>query len=242
MIDTSFSVRLFLRTVLILAAVIGFGYSIFFNQQLSTLRQRHAALRARVGLLDVVDPDQVVITHVAVTDDLIPPGVTKAHVWQFRMHIPANYGPYYHNKQGLVKADSPQGRGGSGGSWSSPKPDPIETLATYALIQTDDQWLFCATASDGSSSTVLPNDFTFDSMDDLTIEPVVTEGETRVFDRDEAICLFRLRKRELAKKRDGTDEEDLYQGYVIYLLSQKHKDDFDAWASGQTNAMRESLP
>ena len=229
-----------LRIILTVVAVVGFGYSIHCNQRLSKLRQTHADLRKSVGLLEIEDPDKVVITHVPVPDEAIPPGVSRAHVWQYRIYIPANYGPCYQTKHGLVKADSPQGKGGEGNSWASPHPEPRETLATMALIKSDGNWLVCRTTDSGSSSSSLPNDFTFESLDDLVVEPVVKEGETRVFDTDEAICLFRLREKELATNGNGKSEKDLYRGFVVYVFSQQHQDAFKAWATGTASSMKKA--
>ena len=229
-----------LRITLTTVAVVGFGYSVHYNQRLSKLRQTHTDLRARAGLLEVEDPAKVAITHVPVSDEAIPPGVSKAYVWQYRMYLPANYGPCYVTKRGLVKADSPQGTAGASSSWSSPQPEPQEALATMALINSDDDWLFCRTTGGGSSSSNMPNDFTLESLDDFVVEPVVEEGQTRVFDTDEAICLFRLREKELATNRNGETEKDRYRGLVVYLFSQQHQDDFKAWENGQASSMEKA--
>jgi hypothetical protein len=229
-----------LRITLATVAVVGFGYSIYHNQRLSRLRQTHTDLRKRVGLLEVEDPGKVAITHVPVSDEAIPPGVSEAYVWQYRIYIPANYGPCYQTKQGLVKADSPQGKGGTGTSWSSPQPEPEEVLATMALIKSDGKWLFCNTTGSGSRSSSVPDDFAIASLADLLVEPVVQEGETRVFDTDEAICLFRLRDMELATNRNGETEKDLYRGFVVYVFNQQYQEAFGAWASGKASSMKEA--
>ena len=228
-----------LRIALSTLAVVGFGYSFHYTQRLSELRQTHTDLRKRVGLLEVDDLRKVSITRVPVPEGAIPPGVSKAYVWQYRIYTPANYGPCYRTQRGLVKADSPQGQGGSSSSWSSPKPEPKETLASMALIKSDDKWLFCRSADGGSSSSNLRDVFAPESFDDLVIEPVVEEGETLVFDTDEAICLFRMREKELATKRNGEAEKDLYRGFNVYVFSHQHQDAFNAWATGKTSSMKE---
>ena len=229
-----------LRITLTTVAVVGFGYSIYYNERLSKLRQTHTDLRKQVGLLEVEDPSKVTITHVPVSEDAIPPGVSKAYVCQYRIYIPANYGPCYQTQSGLVKADSPQGKGGRASSWSSPQPEPQEVLATMALIKSDGNWLFCNTTGSGSESSSVPDDFAIESFDDLLVEPVVQEGETRVFDTDEAICLFRLREKELATNRSGETEKDLYRGLVVYVFSQQHHEAFRTWASGKASSMKEA--
>ncbi len=234
-------IRRLLRFVLALLAVVGCGYSIYFNRLVSELRQFHADLRARVGLLEVEDPSKVSITRVPFSEDAIPPGVNEAYVWQYRIHLPANFGACYQTQNGLVKADSPQGRGGSSSNWSSPKPEAYEVLATMALIHSDGKWLFCRTADGGSSAYGIPDDFKFESLDELVVEPVVEEGETRVFDADEAICLLRLREKELATNRAGAPEKDLYRGFVVYFFSRQHEGAFTAWASGRASSMQEGI-
>lgn len=229
------------RITLIIIAIVGIGFSFAANRTVRELRLTHAELRKRVGLLEVEEANKIAITHVTASEDMIPPGVSKAHVWQYRIYIPPNYGPCYQTKQGLVKADSPQGKGGSSTNWSSPQAEPMESLATMALIQTDDKWLLCRTTDSGSSSSVLPSEMQFDSLDDLVIEPIVEQGQTLVFDVDEPICLFRLREKEMAKDRRGNPEKDLYRGFAVYLFSHKHQDAYKAWASGQARSMKEAL-
>ena len=232
--------RRLLRIILTTAAVVGFGYAIYYNQRLSKLRQTHTDLRKQVGYLEVKDPSKVTITHVPFSEETIPPGISKAYVWQYRIHLPANYGPCYQTQRGLVKADTPQGKGGRGTSWSSPQPEPKEELATMALVENDGKWIVCSTSGGGSRSSSMPDDFKIESLDDLVVEPVVDEGETRVFDTDDAICLFRLREKELATDRNGNPEEDLYRGLVVYVFSQQHQDAFKAWATGNASSMKEA--
>ncbi len=220
--------------------LVGLGYSIYFNQRLSKLRQTHTDLRKRVGYLEVENPDKVAITHVPVAEKVIPPGIDGAHVWQYRIYLPANYGPCYRTQRGLVTADSPQGSGGHGSSWSGAEPEPKEELATIALVKHDGNWILCRTAGSGSSSSSMPDEFSLESLDDLVVEPVVREGETRVFDTDEAICLFRLREKEFATDRNGMPEKDLYRGLCFYVFSEKHQDAFNAWAEGKTDSMAEA--
>lgn len=227
-----------MRVTLAVVALVGFGYSLHYNQRQSELRLTHAELEKRVGLLKVADPSKVAITHVPVSDDLIPPGISEAHVWQYRIYLPANYGPCYKTRRGLVTADSPRGNGGGGSSWSSPRPEPEESLATMALIKDGDQWLFCRTTGGGSSSSNMPSDFDLESLDNLVVEPVVKEGETRVFDTDEAICLLRLREPNLATKRNGETEKDLYRGFVVYAFSQQHEAAFKSWENGEVASMK----
>lgn len=227
------------RIVLALAVLIGIGFSIRYNLELSRLRETHAELREQIGLLDVADPKKVAIAHVPLPDDAIPPGVEHAHVWRYRIHIPANYGPSYKIQRGLIKADSPQGRGGSGSSWSSPQKNSEEALASMALIKSDGRWIFCRSTGGGSSTSSMPNDFDFDSLDDLVIETAISpDDKTRMFETDEAICLIRLREKTLAKKRNGKNEEGLYRGFSVYLYSAKHRDAFEAWSEGETTSMQ----
>ena len=231
------------RIALSIAAVIGVGCSIHYNQKLARLRQAHSELREQVGFLEVEDPTKVAISYVPYSDESIPPGVTQAYVWRYRMHIPANYGPCYRTQRGLVKADSPQGRGGSGSSWSSSSPEPKEVLATMALIQSDGKWIFCRSAQGSSSTSNMPDEFDIDSLDDLVIEtPVSAKDATRTIETDEAICLMRVREKDLAKKRNGETEKDLYRGFAVYLFSSQHKDAFSAWASGKAESMQEAKP
>ena len=229
-----------LRIFLTIVAVAGFASSIYYNQKLFKLRQIRADLQKQVGLLEVEDASQVVITHVPVSEETIPPGVNKAYVWQYRIHIPANYAPSYQSINGMVTADSPQGRGGSGSNTSSPNPEPQEALGSVALVQNQDSWMLCHTSMTGSSSLNMPDGFSFETLDEVVVEPVVQEGETRTFNVDEAICLFRLREKNPATTGDGENEKQLYRGVVLYLLSQEQQAAFAAWASGNASSMEET--
>ena len=93
----------------------------------------------------------------------------------------------------------------------------------------------------GSSSSKLPDDFAFETLNDAVVEHVVEVDETRAFDADEAICLFRLREKKLATNRKGETEKDLYRGMVVHMFSKTHQDAFRAWAGGKVGSMKEAL-
>ncbi|MCM2369028.1 hypothetical protein [Aporhodopirellula aestuarii] len=223
--------------------VVGAVFSIQSNWKLSGLRKTHSKLREQAGFLDVEDPSKVAVSFVPFDKDDIPPGVEQAYVWRYRIHFPANYGTCYKTQRGLVKADSPQGRGGSGSSWSSPKPAAEVVLATMALLKTDGKWIFCRSVGGGSSTSSLPKDFNFEDLDNLVFEPLVSPGDkTRTFETDEAICLIRVREKQLAKKRRGGTEDGLYRGISVYVFNSNHKDAFEAWAKGNATSMKEAMP
>ncbi|EMI57368.1 hypothetical protein [Rhodopirellula sallentina] len=232
-----------LRILLVIVAVVGCGFSIVSNQQLSAAREEHVELRKQVGYLKIDDPGKVVVAQIPASDEVVPPFVHQAHVWRYRIHLPANYGPCFKMQRGLVSADSPRGQGGSGSSWSMGNSEPEEVLSTMALFQHGDKWMFCR-SSDGSSSTSsLRKDFVIGSLDDFVIETPVSIGdEARMIDKAEAICLLRFREKELAKKRNGEPKKNLYRGFAVYLFSAKHRDAFEAWANGKVDSMKEFQP
>ncbi len=231
------------RIILILLSLIGIGFSIRCNLELSRLRQTHADLREQVGFLDVADPSQVAISHVPTSDDAVPPGVDQAHLWRYRMYFPANYGASYRMQHGLVKAVSPQGRGGSSSTWSGPKAKSEEALMTIALIKSDGKWILCRSVGGSSSTSSMPKDFDFESLDELVVEtPLLPSDKTRTYATDDAICLIRLREKQLAKKRNNKPEKDLYRGFNVYVYGAQHKDAFDAWSQGEATSMKEATP
>ncbi|WP_236622263.1 hypothetical protein [Novipirellula maiorica] len=231
------------RITLSLAVIIGVAGSIGYSRQLAQLRRTYAKLRTQAGELEVDDPTKVAICPMPFLDDDIPPGVDQAYVWRYRVHIPADYGPAFRTQRGLVTADSPQGRGSSGGSWGGSNMESEELLMTMALIHSDGKWRFCRSSGGSSSAGVLPDDFKIESIDDLVIDvPVPADVGTRVFDTDEAICLIRIREKNLAKKRNGKTEENLYRGFVVYMHSNEYKDAFEAWAKGAADSMQEARP
>ncbi len=223
------------------AAVVGFWSSFGHNQRLSELRQIHTSLRKQVGFLEVVDLTKVTITQVPVSDEMIPPELEDAYVWQFRMHLPAEYGPCYQSSAGLSKADAPQRVIGSQAYWSAKNPEPMEELITFALIEDDGNWIFSSSNGGSSNTCHLPDDFAIESLDDLLVEPVVKEGTTCTFDTNEAICLFRLRERQLATKQNGSVQQGLYRGAAVYVCGEKYQDAFRAWVSGDANSMKEAM-
>ena len=230
-----------LRVVLVIVAVVGVAFSIHYNQTLAQLREDHANLQAQVGVLKISDPSKVAISYVPHSDDAVPPGVTKAHIWRYRIHVPANYGLCHVLKRRLITADSPRAKGGSSSTWNSPKPEAEQMVATLALFKSEGRWLFSRTTGGSSSTSNLPNDLQLDSLDDFVVETAVSADDpSRVFDPDEAICLFRLREKEVAKKRNGKDEKGFYRGVSLYMHSEKRKDAFTAWASGKAESMDEA--
>lgn len=228
------------RFILAMSAIVGLGCSIYYNRQLSELTREKDQLRETVGYLDVEDVDSVVITRIPVSEEAVPPGVEEAFVWQYRVYFPAGYGPCCTTQSGLIRADTPQGhRGGSSGSYSGSQPEAKKSVLTAALVKDEGKWLFCRTTDGSSSASWLPSEFTFESLDDLVIEPVVEQGESRVFAPGEAICLVRLRQKDLATKRDGTPEKDLYRGFGVYVYGTKYQQAFSDWVAGKTDAMQE---
>ena len=230
--------------MLVIVAVVGVAFSIHYNQTLAQLREDHANLQAQVGVLEISDPSKVAISYVPHSDDAVPPGVTKAHIWRYRIHVPANYGLCHVLKRRLITADSPRAKGGSSSTWNSPKPEAEQMVATLALFKSEGRWLFSRTTGGSSSTSMLPNlpsDLQLDSLDDFVVETAVSADDpSRVFDPDEAICLFRLREKEVAKKRNGKDEKGFYRGVSLYMHSEKRKDAFTAWASGKAESMDEA--
>ncbi|MAP09326.1 MAG: hypothetical protein CMM00_11185 [Rhodopirellula sp.] len=229
--------------MLMMLLLVGIGLLIHSNLELSTLRRIHADLRDEIGLLEVEDPTQVTMVAVPTPNDVVPPGVEQAHVWRYRIHFPANYGASFSTQGGLVAANSPQGRGGSSSSWGNPNKTPEELLTTIALVKSDGKWICCRDTGGSSSTISLPDDFDLESLDDLVIEtPVALGDKSRSFETDEAICLIRLREKNLAKKRNGETENDLYRGFHLYVYGDKHRAAFDAWARGDTTSMQETTP
>ncbi|MCP4885828.1 MAG: hypothetical protein GY904_04350 [Planctomycetaceae bacterium] len=230
-----------MRIVLITILVFGFAGAIYLNHKRSRLRAAMTQLQKQVGAWEVGDKSKVVIAHIPVAEDAVPPGVDNAYVWQYRLHLPANYATCYDSTSGLVKADRPGGQS-RGSSSSGPLKEPEQSLVTMALIETDGQWKYCTHLGGSSSVSNMPADFSIESLDDFVVEPVVNENEIRVFDADEAVCLFRLREKVQATDETGKTKNELYRGCAFYLFSQERKADFNAWARGQRKSMEATQP
>lgn len=52
----------------------------------------------------MTDPTLVTMSAVPISQDMIPTGVQRAHVWRDRIHFPANYGPSFKMQTGLIPA------------------------------------------------------------------------------------------------------------------------------------------
>lgn len=226
---------------LALIALAGVVSSFSYSRQLHELRRQRSELTKRVGLLNVTDPERVHVTWVATGEDEIPPGVEEAHVWRFRIYLPANYGPCIYTRSRAVAADSPRSQGGGGSSWSSKEKDPVETQMTIALIKVDGRWMMSRVAENTSSATSFPDDLSFESLGDVVIDTVVSEGEPSTsFSKNDPICLVRVRGKEPIE--NNRTEVELYPGFVCYLVEADRRVDLERWARGEVDAMPEVEP
>ncbi|MCS7465582.1 hypothetical protein NZK35_02715 [Stieleria sp. ICT_E10.1] len=227
-----------LTWLIVLAAAIGIASSIYFNRRLFDLRRQRAQLAEDVGLLEVTDPKRVHVSRVPVGPDEIPPGVEAAHVWKYRIYLPAGYGPCLITGRRAIAADSPRSVGGSDRSSSSKNQDPVETVLTIALIKQETGWIFSRALGGSSSSSALPDDLPVDSLDELVVETAVTaQTPSQSFSVDEPICLLRLRGREPIEPQEG--QPTLYPGIVTYLMEFDRREAFEQWAEGKTDQMPE---
>ena len=227
--------------ILALISIAGVVCSLHYGRHLRQLRLEHDALAKQVGLLEVTDPKRVHMSWVPTSDEDIPPGIEAAHVWRFRLYLPANYGPCYYTRSRAIAADSPRSRGGSSSSWGGKKQDPVETVATLALIKADGRWMVSRINGGSSSTASMPNDFELESLEDLVVEPVVNEQTPRKsFSVDDAICLLRIRKKEpIDQNGKGPN---FYPGFVSYLVESDRKNDFEQWMNGKVDQMPEVQP
>ena len=132
--------------LIVLGAAIGIASSIYFNRRLFDLRRQRAQLAEEVGLLEV------------------PPGVEAAHVWKYRIYLPAGYGPSFVTGRRAVSADSPHSAGGRDSSWGGKEQDPVETVLTIALIKQESGWTFSQMRGGSSTSSTLSEDLPLDSL------------------------------------------------------------------------------
>ncbi len=224
--------------LIVLAAAIGIASSIYFNLRLIDLRRQRAQLAEEVGLLEVTDPKRVQISRVPVGPDEIPPGVAAAHVWKYRIYLPAGYGPCLITGRRAISADSPRSVGGRDRSSIGKKQFPGETVLTIALIKQETGWIFSRALGGSSSSSALPDNLPLDSLDQLVVETAVTaETPSKSFSVDEPICLLRLRGREPIEPQEG--QPTLYPGIVTYLVESDRRDAFEQWVEGKTDQMPE---
>lgn len=230
-----------LRIVLITITAVGIACTLYYNQKRNQLRGSLTELQKQVGVWKVEDESKVVIARIPVSEDAIPPGVGKCYLWQYRIHLPAKYAACVARTSGLVKANAPGGQGSQSTGMSGQIAKPEQKLATAALIEADDQWNFYFRVGGSASSAGMPPDFSIETLGDFVVEPVVSGNEIGVFDADEAICLFRLREKELATDGGGNVMKDLYVGCTAYLFSEDQQKAFTEWSQGQRNSMKETL-
>lgn len=230
-----------LTGVLLIIAAAGAAMSLYYGQQLRQLKREREALAKEVGLLDVTEPDRVHLTFVPPGDGGPPPGIEEAHVWRFRVYLPANFGPCWMSYRGAIAADSPRHRGGGGSSWGAKQKDPEESQLSVALIKADGRWIISRTAGHSSTTSSLPSNLGFDSLDDLVIETVVNDQTpAKSFSADEPICLIRIRKRVPVEQRKE-DTTTMYPGLAFYLVESDRRAAFERWADGTIDAMPELI-
>ncbi|MCO8122029.1 hypothetical protein NHH03_09795 [Stieleria sp. TO1_6] len=227
--------------ILVLIAISGMVSSLIYNRKLVQLRQQRNKLAVQVGTLEVADPSRVYISRIPTGPDDIPPGVQAAHLWKFRLYLPAGYSPCFISSSGAVTADSPRSDGGSNSSWGGKKPDPVETYLTVALIKTETGWLFSRNNQGSASSSSVSDELDFESMEQWIVETVVTaENPSKSFSADQPICLLRVRATEPKPSKPG--QPDLYPGLVTYLIETDRRAAFEQWANGRVDQMPEVQP
>lgn len=231
-----------IRLVLAGCALIGFGFTIHYNLQRFHLQRVHQELNDRVGLLKIDDPKQVAVMGIPFLPEEIPPGVQKAHVWKFRVYCPSKFDGRSRTYRGLIRPDSPYSAGGSsGGLFGGGNQEPEEITSMVSMVKSDGQWTICYRQGGGSSSFSASDELGLDDINELLVEPIVEPGQTRVFNVNEAICLFRIRHKEEAVDRSGKPQPGLYQGFAAYLFSQQIEQPFDDWAKGNIETLEEAL-
>ena len=235
-LPTKSSALLFILFVLFL---IGVAFTIHSTTLLSTLRQRHADLRMDVGLFEEGDASKVRVVRANVPEELRAPGIEDSIVWRFRISFPAHYEACYQSTLGLVKPGSPGGSGSSNTSFGSANPKPSEASVSLSFIKDKGEWICSMNYSGGATSLSVPPDFPIGSLENVVIEQVVDYGDSRSFDVDAPICLLRIRDKNLATNRDGTQKKGLYNGFSFYVFNAQNEKAFTAWAAGNTASMEE---
>ena len=219
---------------------VGLAYTAHYNSTLAELRKEHTDLRMRVGLFDEADAGKVCVVRADVPQELLPYGVAQSRVWRYRLSFPSNYSPLYRSKLGFIQADGPQAKAHhSSTTRDAPLPEPSEAIASISLVQGEKggEWELSVHHSGGSSLRKPVEGFDIDSIDELVIEELVDFGVSRSFEKDEPICLLRIREKNEALNRDGTKKDGLYRGFVFYLLEEANEKAFNAWADGKTRTM-----
>ena len=232
--------RSVLRIVLSTISIVGIACTVYYTQERNKLRRALTEMQMKVGVWKVEDESKVVIAHVPLAEDEMPPGIGKSYVWQYRIHFPAKYAAYHDHTAGLVKANGPGGEGSRGTCMSGQHSEPKQELATMAFLEVNGRWKFYVRVGGNSNTSTLPPEFSIESLDKFIVEAVVKQDEIRVFDVNEAICLLRLHEKESATDRRGKTIKDLHRGCSVYLYSQEQQDHFTAWAQGQRDSMKES--
>ena len=232
--------RSVVRIALILVITSGVVCTFYYNSRLSSVRRTHTDLRARVGLFDFGDPGKVQIVRTRIPDEFSATGINKAIVWRFRLSLPANYGFCCSTNIGLVKSNAPGGTGGTNTIFGGANANASEVAVSISFIEHKEKWLVSVSHTTGSGSQSLPKSFPIDSIDDLVVEPVVNYGVTRTFDGVDAICLLRIREKNLAVSNTGKAKEDLYRGCSVYCFSSEYQDAFFAWQRGEISSMKEA--
>lgn len=226
---------------LALIAIAGALTSYHLDRQLRDLRRQRLRLAEQVGLIDATDEDRVYITRVPTGPDDVPPGVQKAHIWRFRIYLPAGYGPCFWTGRRAITADSPRNDGGRDSGWGGKEQDPVETQLTIAMLKTENGWILSRTSGSSASSSSVSKELPLDAFDDLLVEPIVTtETPSKSFSVDEAICVLRLRSHEPLDGREG--QPTFYPGFVTYLFESDRRDAFEQWARGDVDAMPQVNP
>lgn len=233
-----------LRITFLLGIVIGCGYLFHYNQRLTQLRRAEAVLKELSGYRDNSDPNESVIIGLPVPDDLIPPTVTNACIFRYRINCPESRSPMLVSKLGKLRSDSPQSvhvlEKTKTNVYRVPNEPIILTLAYFEHKHKGGGYFRLSRGRSSVTSWANATIASPNSFESLVVESDVAEGTEREFDTDEAVCLMRIRSREFAIRHDGEIQKDWYQGCVAYLFDDKASDAFDAWERGKISSMSEA--
>lgn len=229
-----------LRIAVIIVAALGAVSSIYFGQQRFMLQQELKHLARQVGYLQIQDVTRIHIISMPENDGIVPPGIEAAHVWRFRIYLPAGFSPAVMTRRQAVSANSPRSQGGGGWSSGSAAKESKETELIVSLLKTENGWLLSRTSDGSSNAGSVGPELVFDSLDDWVVEPVVTPmSGAKSFSVDDAICILRVREKEPVNPRDGN--EPLYRGFVVYMYNADHQAIMDQWVDGTIDAWPEEI-
>ena len=236
-----FTTRLFFRLTLLAIIITGVFFTVKSKRELAEIRRQHQELREKVGLLtntsDTTDK-QIYVVRAELPDELLSDGMEEIISWRFRLSLPIDYDACFASSIGRIKSNSPGVSGSSNTMYSFPCTEREERTLLVSFIKDAGSWKVSVTEDTGSWSCSIPPEFPIQDLENATVEMAADYAVSRAYNSGDAVCLLRIHDGSMANVEKPDKDENLHNGFVVYMFNKEQESEFVDWTMGKSKSMK----